>query len=305
MPRRPARDDAGGSCDTGGEAPAASIRSMGPGDVDFALQLTAREGWGFVRKDFSRLLALTPGGSHIALVNGRRVGILTTIRHRESCWIGNVVVAPSFRRSGIGRRLVIAALEHAGTLGIRRVGLISRAGTVGFYYALGFSKGPRIIGMGGIPALTADMGPDEEIIPVSRELLPEVIRLDKECACDDRGPMLASFMRDFGRHFLVHLKKGEVDGFIVGKPGAQRLEIGPWTISRGDRKAAGALFAALVSKRPGPVEVYIPEGERWALGFLEASGLKKENRFVEMIIGGRRKRSEKVQALAPAGLEKG
>ena len=273
--------------------------------MDFALEMTSREGWGFVRKDLARLLALTPGGSFIACLRGRRVGILTTIRHRESCWIGNVVVAPAFRQKGIGRRLVLAALEHAGALGLKRVGLISRAGTVGFYETLGFARGPRMIGMGGTPALPAAFTPKRGIVPVSRELLGQVIRLDAECTCDDRGPMLASFVRDFGRYFLVHLYGGEADGFIVGKPGARGMDIGPWICKKGDRKAAEALFVALVSKWRGPVEIYMPERERWALGLLEDAGLKKGNNFVEMTIGGRRRLSEKIQALAPAGLEKG
>jgi hypothetical protein len=117
--------------------------------------------------------------------------------------------------------------------------------------------------------------------------------------------MLSSFARDLGRHFLVHLDGGKVDGFIVGKPGTNGMEIGPWAVRRAESKAARALFTALVSDRPGPVELYVPKKQRWALGFLRQLGLGTNGHFVEMDIGGHRPSATSAQMLALAGLEKG
>jgi GNAT superfamily N-acetyltransferase len=278
---------------------------MGRGDIDFALDITSKEGWGFLRKDMERLLALTPGGSFIARLDGARVGLLTTISHQKYCWIGNVAVSPGFRRKGIGRLLVLSALAHARANGFKRMGLISRPGTVGFYEELGFARGPTIIGMAGTPAPMNAGRPDPAVTPVSKELLPQVMRLDSACAGDRRDSMLACFSRDLGHHFLVHLDNGKVDGFIVGKPGAFGMEIGPWTVRRGDSEAARALFFALVFNLQRPVELYIPNRQRWALGFLRELGLRMRNHFVEMSIGGPRRPAGTMQMLALAGLEKG
>ena len=278
---------------------------MGPEDVDFALDITSKEGWGFVRKDMERLLALTPGGSIIARLKGRRVGLLTTIRHQKYCWIGNVAVSHAFRQKGIGRLLVLSALEHARANRFKRVGLVCREEIAGFYEALGFARGQSIIGMAGTPALKNAGRPDPAILPASRKLLPQVIRLDKAFSGDERAPMLSSFCRDLGRHFLVHLDGGKVDGFIVGKPGTNGMEIGPWAVRRPESEAARALFTALVTNWRGPVELYVPQERRWALGYLRQLGLGTTGHFVEMDIGGRRPLAASAQMLALAGLEKG
>ena len=117
--------------------------------------------------------------------------------------------------------------------------------------------------------------------------------------------MLASFARDPGHHFLVRLEGGKVDGFIVGKPGTNGIEIGPWTVRRSKNDAARALFNALVSCWRGPVELYVPTGQRWALGYLRKLGLESSGRFVEMDVGGRRRPARSARMLALAGLEKG
>ena len=278
---------------------------MGPGDVGFALEITASEGWGFLRRDMERLLSLTPGGSFIARLGGRRVGLLTTACHRKYCWIGNVAVLPEFRGKGIGRLLVLSALRHARASGFKRVGLVCRQQIAGFYEPLGFSRGQTIIGMAGIPALKNAGKLDPAIKPVSKNLLPQIAQLDSASCGDRRTPMLASFARDPGHQFLIHLEGGKVDGFIVGKPGTNGMEIGPWTVRRSENDAARALLSALISNLRGPVELYVPTGQRWALGYLRRLGLESSGRFVEMDIGGRRRPASSVRMLALAGLEKG
>jgi GNAT superfamily N-acetyltransferase len=278
---------------------------MERGDVDFALDITAKEGWGFLRADMERLLALTPGGCFIARRDGRNVGLLTTICHRKFCWIGNVAVRDGFRGKGIGRRLVLAALEHARASGLNRVGLVCREKMVGFYKPMGFSMGQRITGMAGTPVKRTAGVPDISVRPATRKLLPQIIRLDGACCGDERGPMLWSFFRDIGCFFLVHLDGGKVDGFIVGKPGTNGMEIGPWTVRSGNEDAARALFFALSSLHKGPVELYVPSSQRWALEFLQKMGLKRSHLFNEMNIGGSRPAEKGFRMLALAGLEKG
>jgi hypothetical protein len=50
------------------------VRSMEPGDVEFAVGLTATEGWGYSPQDFRRLMNLDPRGCFVALDGNRRVG---------------------------------------------------------------------------------------------------------------------------------------------------------------------------------------------------------------------------------------
>jgi len=278
---------------------------MGRADIDFALDLTAREGWGFLRKDLERLLALTPNGSFIARLDGRRVGLLTTICHGRCCWIGNVAVASNFRHGGIGRQLVRHALAFARTRGLDRTSLVCRQELSGFYRRLGFSAGRAIAGMSGTPGKRVPAARDASVVPVTMALLPRVARLDSDCCGDNRSAMLTSFWRDMRGGFLVHLDGKTVDGFIVGKPGAGAIEIGPWTARRGKEDAAFALFHALRAEMRGPVELYVPAGQRHLIRFLEDEGLRVNHLFREMGIGGPRPPAKEARMLAIAGLEKG
>jgi len=275
------------------------------GDIDFALDITSKEGWGFVRRDMERLLSLTPGGSLIARLGGHRVGLLTTMCHQRYCWIGNVAVIPEFRGRGIGRTLVLSALAHARANGFKHVGLVCRRQLAAFYEPLGFSRGQTLLGLAGIPAPKAPARQAPAIKPVSEDLLPQIVRLDSASCGDRRAPMLASFARDPGHLFLVHLEGGKVNGFIVGKPGTNGLEVGPWTVRRAKNDVARSLFGTLVSNLRGPVELYVPTSQRWALGYLRGLGLEVNGRFVEMDIGGHRPSATSARMLALAGLEKG
>jgi ribosomal protein S18 acetylase RimI-like enzyme len=64
----------------------------------------------------------------------------------EDCWLEDLYVAGHARRSGIGRSLVVAALESARARGCRRVELdVNEENTAAleFYRALGFSTEPK------------------------------------------------------------------------------------------------------------------------------------------------------------------
>jgi predicted GNAT family N-acyltransferase len=57
--------------------------------------------------------------------------------------IGRVAVAKSRRNSGLGRQLMLAAIEHARTHGYRACVLTSQVQVIGFYEKLGFvAHGP-------------------------------------------------------------------------------------------------------------------------------------------------------------------
>jgi len=271
-------------------------------DIGWAVGLTGKEGWGFVRSDFWRIMEHTPGGSFVARMGPRRVGMLTTMCHGRTCWIGNVVVERHFRNLGIGKLLVRAALDFASGKGMERTALLSRERTVGFYAAMGFSRDGRYAGYGGRPR-TAGAHPD--IVRATPGHFPEVARLDRDACDGERRRLLRLLWRDFAGYFLVYSEKGSVMGFIVGKPGRGLVDVGPWVAVRGRADVASALFRALASRTGKRLEVYVP-GNKRAMRMLVGMGLKRTAGFVEMHQGGRaRSSSKKVDMLAVAGLEKG
>ncbi len=272
-------------------------------DSGWAVELTRKEGWGFVRTDFQRILSHTPGGSFVAVVGGKRIGMLTTMCHGRTCWIGNVVVSSGHRGAGIGCRLVQTALDFAKARGMKRTALLSRERTTGFYARMGFRREARYIGSGGLPR---ERGSHPDVVPVSPALLSEVLVLDREACDEERRRLLERLAIDFGRYFLVFVENGRALGYIVGKPGRGMVDVGPWVCVRGRPDVARALFLALGARTKMRLEVYVPKKRRMALGMLDRLGLERIADFIEMRKGGQKRRtSAKVDMLAVAGLEKG
>jgi GNAT superfamily N-acetyltransferase len=276
---------------------------MKSSDFGWAVDITQKEGWGFVRSDFQRIFAHTPGGGFVATAGGKRVGMLTTMCHGRTCWIGNVVVDSGHRGGGIGAHLVRAALDFAGQKGMRRVALLSRERTADFYDRMGFCRDARYVGLGGIPDASAG---HPGVVSVTPALLAEVIVLDREACDEERRRLLERLAIDFGRFFLVFVEEGRVLGFIVGKPGQGVVDVGPWVCRRRRPDVARALLLALAARTWKRLEIYVPAGRRRAVAMLEAMGLERTAVFIEMRRGGRKRRdSGTFEMLAVAGLEKG
>lgn len=279
------------------------MRIMKSSDSGWAVDITAEEGWGFVRADFQRILSHTPGGSFVATVGGKRVGMLTTMCHGRTCWIGNVVVESGHRGAGTGFRLVQTALAFAEARGMKRTALLSRERTAGFYAGMGFRRDGRYVGLGGIPSNAME---DPNVAPVSPGTLPEVLLLDREACDEERRRLLQRLARDFDHYFLVFIESGRVLGFIIGKPGRGMIDVGPWVCVRGRPDVARGLILSLASRTKKPLEIYVPKKRRRVLGLLEGLGLERIADFIEMRKGGQKRRtSAKVDMLAVAGLEKG
>jgi GNAT superfamily N-acetyltransferase len=276
---------------------------MKSSDFGWAVDITAEEGWGFVRADFQRILSHTPGGSFVATIGAKRVGMLTTMCHGRTCWIGNVVVASGHRGAGIGNRLVREALRFAAGKGMKRTALLSRERTAGFYSAMGFCRDADYVGLGGS---LHGSGDSPEVVSVTPALLAEVLVLDREACDEERRRLLERLAIDFGGYFLVYAEKGRALGYIVGKPGRGLVDVGPWVCVRGRPDVAKALFLALAARTKKRLEVYVPRKNERTLGMLEGLGLERIADFIEMRKGGRRRRlSPAMDMLAVAGLEKG
>lgn len=297
-----------------GPAPGAvpfSVRSMRRRDIPEALELTASEGWRYLRSDLMRLLRVSPGGCIVAVEGGRVCGLLTMLRYDRTCWIGSLVVERRLRGRGAGRALVREALRRAGAMGAERIGLMSEMEVVPFYERFGFRSVRRWVWVAGAPRLPRAPAMAWEIVPLRARSLPEVVGLDKMAFGEDRRRMLAALAGDFGRLFLVCVEGGRVVGFIVGKPGRGFVEAGPWVCLKGRRGAGRALFLALSARTGARVELYVPS-DSWVRRFLSGLGMKVMRAYMEMTLGspggtgtGRRRERAKVEALAAAGLEKG
>jgi GNAT superfamily N-acetyltransferase len=86
------------------------IRLLSVDDLEAALDLSATAGWNQRLDDWRMLLRLAPSAAFAALVDRRLVGTAIGIDYGGFAWIAMMLVDPSHRGRGIGRRLLEAAM---------------------------------------------------------------------------------------------------------------------------------------------------------------------------------------------------
>lgn len=98
------------------------LRTLMPGDLPSAIELSMAAGWNQTLHDWQRLLRLAPNGCRCIEVDGRVAATTTRLTYGNQLgWIGMVLTHPENRRQGHARRLMEDALcsadqEQVGTL---------------------------------------------------------------------------------------------------------------------------------------------------------------------------------------------
>jgi GNAT superfamily N-acetyltransferase len=114
-----------------------TIRAMRPEEVAVAIDLAAAEGWNPGLHDARCFHAADPGGFLIAESDGKPVGCISAVSYAGRFgFIGLYIVAPAWRRQGIGRRLWTAGMNR---LAGHVVGLDGVAAQQTYYRRQGFT----------------------------------------------------------------------------------------------------------------------------------------------------------------------
>jgi predicted GNAT family N-acyltransferase len=74
----------------------------------------------------------------LAISSGKAVGTARLVMRRGNAKIGRMAVVKSYRRKGVGRKLLQRAVRTAIQCGARRIYLHAQVAVMGFYEALGF-----------------------------------------------------------------------------------------------------------------------------------------------------------------------
>src|SRR5215216_3234927 len=111
---------------------------MTAADVASGLRLKEQAGWNQLEADWRRLLDLQPDGCFVAEVDGAVVGTVTTCRFGPVGWVAMMLVDEALRGRGIGRALMVRALEDLDAHGVRSVRLDATPLGRPLYESLGF-----------------------------------------------------------------------------------------------------------------------------------------------------------------------
>lgn len=202
-------------------------------DIPAFIALAHDENWIAERWEPEFLLDLFPAGCLAARNDeGQGVAFVTSMRHRRSGWIGNLIVLKEFRGRGVGEKLFQGALDALLDAGVETVWLTASKMGMKLYEKHGFSRIDTIqrwVGRGRVALRAATSTP---VLPSAA-----VLSLDALPWGDRREELLSAVM---GRGESI-IKK---NGFVTLQPcGKGRFQLGPFVALNPD-VVVELLFAA-------------------------------------------------------------
>lgn len=246
-------------------------------DIAPFLELASSENWVAESWEFEFLLATFPQGCFTARrTNGQSAGFVTSLRHGDSGWIGNLLVAPDHRGQGIGEKLFVAALEALRSAGVDTIWLTASKSGQSLYEKYGFSSVDTIIrwvGTGRQRHGVHTVDTNETDVPAS------VSHIDYQTWGGRRNTLLTTTV---GRGRLLH----NDSGFIVIQPCGDGVQFGPFSSLGGSSGAALLFDAAAKSVTLGTrFLVDAPASNRAALRLFNRKKMRIAGSNVLMVAG--------------------
>lgn len=289
-----------------------TLRPFTASDIDFAVKQTTREGWDSTADFFQTCLALDPNGSIIAEIDRRSVGMATTTHHRRTGWIGNVIVEPAHRSRGIGRTLMLAAIDRLEDRGIATIRLEADPPGIKLYRSLGFVDEGESLRFQRPAQAAHPLGYASKTTPTSTthaavrsimsDDLDRIIERDSACFGDCRERLLRAIWE---AALTTVFAQGEGDdiGYALVVAARTGVRIGPW-IAADARMAATMLDQIL--RDPATVGrsigLGVPALCTDVIALLQRAGFERTASSFRMVRGGTseetRRRTESVYAIA-------
>lgn len=271
-----------------------TIEPFSRDNIALFLKLAAAENWIAEQWEFDFLLSRFPSGCFMARgSDGETIGFVTSIKHGNSGWIGNLVVTECARGRGIGAALFKKAHEALQLAGVQTVWLTASAAGKSLYEKEGFSSIDTIVrwvGSGNLNRQTKNNGISSTV--PSCTLMDCV---DFEVWGDRRAALLEA-TAERGRLIT------EAEGCAVIQPCGTSLQLGPFT-ARDSTSAEQVLDTALRSI-PAVTRIFLdsPASNRSGLRLFNRKKLRISGTN-ELMYAGRRPayRPEMLYGLATMG----
>jgi predicted N-acetyltransferase YhbS len=249
------------------------IRQMTRSDVGFAFACVRSEGWlGETPEVFETFLAHDPRGCWVAQRGADPVGICVATRYGRSGFIGELIVISEERGQGIGGLLFGGAVVYLRAAGVETVYLDGDLDAVPFYERAGFRKICRSLRFVGSARDTQARG----VRPAGLEDSPRIRAMDRELFGDDRGFFIESRLAAHPGLCFVAQTAGGIGGFIMARPGAGVLSVGPWASRGTDAEAISLLEAVSAVSGPAPLRLGVLESNERASRIVSAAGCFEE-----------------------------
>ena len=287
------------------DAETLEIRPLAEGDVAGAMRLKEAAGWNQTEEDWRRLLRLEPSGCLAGVLGGRLVATTTTTSYdRPLAWVGMVLVDPAFRRRGIAKALVRAALDRLEAEGVEAVKLDATPEGAPVYEGLGFEKELLIERWArGASTRASESGLFDN--SAATQLREQVLEFDRRAFGADRSRLLQALAEDACVEPSLRVGSGGgLRGYALARRGSRAAYVGP-VVAEESETASFLLDELLGRLGAGPVYLDLNTTFEGGAGVLAARGFVKQRELIRMRRGKATSAGTSPGVFATAGPEVG
>ncbi len=240
-----------------------TIRKMGRKEAEFAVEMSASEGWNPGIHDGELFYEADPKGSFIAEIAGRPIGCASAVVYDESFgFFGLYVVKPEFRRKGIGMKLTKKCLKYLGERNIGLDGVVENEKK--YQKVMKFKSSYSNLrfesrGEGEVP---------DGLVKVSAVPFESLLEYDRRIVPAPRSGFLEKWIKQPDSYAFAKLEAEKLKGYGVIRKCRKGYKIGP--LFADDRNTAEEIFQALKASVPGETIYFdIPEPNKKAMEIAE------------------------------------
>ena len=258
-----------------------SIRPMKRSEMDFAVQLAAKEGWNPGLHDAECFYRTDPDGFFVGLLDENQpVGCISAVSYNGKFgFIGLYIVAAEHRGKGFGTALWQRAMQR---LDGHNIGLDGVVGQQANYRKSGFNLAYRNMRYQGADLRSTSR---KNLVPLHQLSWERLVNYDSRFFPVRRIQFLSTWVRMPDSHGGAVVRSGRVTGYGIIRRCRNGFKVGP--LFADNEQIAGAILTGLSKHIPRgePIFLDVPEVNPAAVRLVERCGMTKVFETARMYTG--------------------
>lgn len=257
-------------------------RKMVPADIQACMELSKAAGWNQLEIDWQAFMRLGPEDNVVAVSGDDVIGSVATIRYGEDLsWIGMLLVRPDFRGKGVGKDLLLEAVQKLAHE--KNVKLDATSAGRQIYLQCGFEDEYPISRMEA-RAVSIDK-PGQNCFPAEEKDLAGMFDMDTTVFGAGRQMLLKQVWFNGLTFSFVYKSEGKILGYSLGRRGYRFFHIGP--IIADSIEVAKSLLQTVLHYTPPetPVILDVNHADKEWLSWLHQLGFTEQRSFMRMFRG--------------------